>query len=225
MIYFEKSQPTPVCLAIEKAKPSSENYKCGTVLQRLNTDFEQKCYICESKNISNINVEHFRPHKGDRNLMFDWNNLFLACQHCNNIKLGNYEDLIDCTNEAANIEGRILLYLEVFPMEVVGVSVFELEMAKETETTVALLHAVYNGTTPLKQIESSNLRNAILENLLDFETCLERFYDNRGSEKHKKWILEKIKIHLSKSSAFTAFKRQIVRDDANYLADFESFFD
>lgn len=30
-----------------------------------------------------MEVEHLRAHRGtDRDLMFDWNNLFLCCPHC-----------------------------------------------------------------------------------------------------------------------------------------------
>ena len=30
-------------------------------------------------------------------LKFGWDNLFLACAHCNNIKSDNYEHILDCT--------------------------------------------------------------------------------------------------------------------------------
>lgn len=45
------------------------------------------------------------PHHGDSDLMYDWNNFFLSCAHCNNTKLGKYEPIIDCTKE--NVEKAI----------------------------------------------------------------------------------------------------------------------
>jgi hypothetical protein len=44
MIYQPKSQPAPACLEAEKAKKNG-NYNCGDVLDRLKTDFKNKCYI------------------------------------------------------------------------------------------------------------------------------------------------------------------------------------
>ena len=89
MVFFEKSQPAPDCLALEEAKANGD-YKCADVLDRIKSDFKNKCYICEYKEPISINVEHFRPHKGAKNLKFDWNNLFWSCSHCNNIKLDNF---------------------------------------------------------------------------------------------------------------------------------------
>jgi len=97
MVYFEKSNPAPECLEVEKAKANGD-YKCDNVLEKIKIDFKNKCYICNYKEPVTINVEHFRPHKGDKNLKFQWENLFWSCGHCNNIKLDNYIDIIDCTN-------------------------------------------------------------------------------------------------------------------------------
>lgn len=78
MVYLEKSQPAPDCLETEKAKAYGD-YKCKNVLERIKTDFKNKCYLCEYKEPVAINVEHFRPHEGDKDLKFDWNNLFWSC--------------------------------------------------------------------------------------------------------------------------------------------------
>ena len=64
MIYIEKSQPAPKCLETKKNKTNGD-YKCGNVLERIKNDFNNKCYICEYKEPETINIEHFRPHKGD----------------------------------------------------------------------------------------------------------------------------------------------------------------
>ena len=68
MVYFQKSQPAPNI---------SRNYNTPEVLQRLKQDFKNKCYICEQKEATNINIEHFIAHQGDDSLKYDWNNLFL----------------------------------------------------------------------------------------------------------------------------------------------------
>lgn len=39
-----------------------------------------------------MEVEHLRAHRGtDRDLMFDWNNLFLFCPHCTEYMLRKKE--------------------------------------------------------------------------------------------------------------------------------------
>ena len=99
MIYFQKYKEFPGCLQIEKDKEiqgtkKDGDYKCRCVLRILRDDFKNKCYICERKDIADINVEHFKPHRNkNRDLKFDWNNLFYACGHCNNIKLAQYNDI------------------------------------------------------------------------------------------------------------------------------------
>ncbi|AEI50170.1 hypothetical protein [Runella slithyformis] len=99
MINILKSQPAPECLASESQKVSGD-YKCGDVLHRIKQDFKNKCYICETKGPTTINVEHFLPHRGDVQRKFDWNNLFYVCGHCNNTKLAKsqYDNILDCTN-------------------------------------------------------------------------------------------------------------------------------
>lgn len=76
----------------------SGNYNQPEVLDALKLIFNSKCYICENKKITSYNIEHLRPHKElNIDLKFNWNNLFLVCGHCNNIKSARYENILDCT--------------------------------------------------------------------------------------------------------------------------------
>lgn len=222
MVYFEKSQPSPECLEAEKKKVSGD-YKCGDALERIRDDFKNKCYICETKAPITINVEHFRPHKGDVELKFKWENLFWSCGHCNNTKSDDYIDLIDCTNQNENIEGRVRLSINPFPKE--KVTVVALENDESTTSTVKLLDAVYNGTTHLKTIEAANLRDSILKEIKDFQNYLFRFYEDGYAEEDRTFFLAKIKQHLSKTSNFTAFKRTIIRKNEVMNEMFSQYFD
>lgn len=222
MVYFEKSQPSPECLDTEKVKASGD-YKCGNVLETIKSDFKNKCYICGFKEPVTINVEHFRPHKGDVNLKFQWENLFWSCSHCNNTKLDNYDDIIDCTDINEDIESRIKITMQPYPKETVVIEV--LDQNQSTISTADLLNAVYNGTTKLKTIEASNLRNKILEEIRDFQRYLIDYYTDGFEASDKANFLAHIKRHLKKSSNFTAFKRWIIRENETMKADFEQFFD
>lgn len=222
MVYFEKTQPAPNCLDTEKGKASGD-YKCGDVLETIKSDFKNKCYICEFKEPVTINVEHFRPHRGDKDLKFGWNNLFWSCGHCNNIKSDKFIDLIDCTDIAENIENRVKVYIKPFPKEKVIIEA--LDTNPSTITTVNLLNDVYNGTTKLKTIESSNLRNSILSEIKEFQKYLFLYFEDGFTDDDKVLFLANIKKHLSKSSNFTAFKRTIVRENEVMKDEFEQYFD
>ncbi len=222
MIYFEKSQPAPSCLATEKLKNHGD-YKCGDVLERLKNDFKNKCYLCELKEPISINVEHFRPHKGNKELKFQWENLFWSCSHCNNVKLDKYEDIIDCTNADEEIESRIKLVMKPFPKEQVTVEALDEEQS--TLSTKELLNGIYNGTTDLKTIESASLRNQILVEIMDFQEYLCDYYKDGFDDAYKEKTLAHIKRHLSQSSNFTTFKRWIIRDNEAMREEFERYFD
>jgi uncharacterized protein (TIGR02646 family) len=217
LLFFEKSQPAPECLAQEKGKQSG-NYKCGDVLSRLQADFKNKCYICETQAPISVNVEHFRPHKGDRDLMFDWNNLFWACGHCNNTKLAKYGDILDCTNSGDRIEEKLKYSFKPFPHEMVSIET--LDQDANTESTKALVLAVFNGTTDLKQLEAANLRNQLLREIRDFQNHLCDYFEPTFTSEEKAHLHRKIRSHLNEASSFTSFKRWIIRENDRLKQEF-----
>ncbi len=220
MLLFEKSQPAPACLEIEKSKVSGD-YKCGNVLTRLKDDFCNKCYICEYKEPETINVEHFIPHKGNIHLKFCWNNLFWSCAHCNNIKLGKYDNILDCTDPDEMIEDKLKYIFKPFPFELVDIEALEDNF--KTRNTKELLLKVYNGTTPLKMIESSNLRNKLLEEIKSFQENLIDYFKDTTDAEGKEYLLFKIKGHLHPASNFTAFKRWIIKGNEILLKEFGQY--
>lgn len=82
-----------------KFEANNSIYNSDVVREALEEIQNNKCCYCETKSTrSNIDVEHFRPktafssdYKGVSKypgyfwLAYDWNNLFLACQVCNQI--------------------------------------------------------------------------------------------------------------------------------------------
>ena len=220
MVYFEKSQPAPACLEAEKAKKKGD-YKCGGVLDRLNDDFKSKCYLCEQKALTSINVEHFVPHKEDKDLKFDWNNLFWSCSHCNNTKLAKYDNLLNCTDAADDVEDKLAYSFE--PLSVSKVQIGALDNSVKTKNTKDLLLAIYNGATKLKKMESANLRKMILEEIQIFQELLLDYFDDGNSEERLKRYAEKIRGHLDRGSRFTSFKRQIVVTNARFKTEFGKY--
>jgi len=220
MIYFEKSQPAPDCLALEKTKAAGD-YKCQGVLQRLKDDFCNKCYICEKAEPLSINVEHFRPHRGDQELKFSWENLFWSCAHCNNIKLGGFSDILDCTDLECSIESRLKYEFKPFPFENVKIHALDADPAVFSART--LIELVFNGSTELKIIESANLRNELLHDIRDFQGYLIEYFKLTCTGSRKEFVSNKIREHLHQASSFTAFKRWIIRDNERLMTEFENY--
>lgn len=221
MIYFSKSQPAPDCLAAEKLKASGD-YKCGCVLERLKNDFSNKCYICGYSQPHSINVEHFRPHKNSKDLKFSWDNLFWSCAHCNNIKLDNFTNILDCTKAEDRIEERLKYEFKPFPFEKVKIKA--LDNDESTISTQDLVETVFNGSTKLKIIESANLRDSLLKEIRDFQSYLVEYFEESCVGEDKEFVTRKIKAHLHKSSKFTPFKRGIIKENKRLLSEFKSFF-
>jgi hypothetical protein len=221
MLFFEKSYPAPACLEREKQKASGD-YKCGDVLERLKNDFKNKCYICEMSAPTSINVEHFIPHQGDIELKFAWDNLFWSCAHCNNTKLAVYTNLLNCTQIEDDVEKSLKYEFKPFPKEKVKIIPIDVKN-KKAANTCDLIEAIFNGTTPLKTLESANLRNLLLTEIRDFQGLLCDYYLPTNELDEINLLSKKIKQHLHKGSNFTSFKRWIIRDNEELLKDFGQY--
>ena len=99
MVKIERTPTPPASLAIESQKAHGI-YNSEDVIFQLKQDFHSKCYLCELKDLTDIQVEHLLPHYNRRikERVFDWNNLFYACPHCNSIKKSSIYDekILDC---------------------------------------------------------------------------------------------------------------------------------
>jgi hypothetical protein len=214
MIYFEKSLLVPISLEEEKSK-SSGTYNTEDVVERLKIDFHNKCYICEQKEPLSINIEHFIAHKGNIDLKFSWQNLYLSCGHCNNTKLAKYDEILNCTTIDDNVEMALYYKCNPFPMEKAEIKV-RVDSLK-ARNTKELIEKTFNGEhTPQKKLESANLRNKLIHEIKDFQQLLFDYFENNKHEIFK----VKIEEQLSCRSAFTAFKRWIIRDNEMLLEEF-----
>ncbi len=213
MIHLPKSQPAPVSLATEKTKASGR-YNCEDVLLQIQTDFKNKCYICESKEPKAINVEHFVPHRGDIDKKFDWNNLFYCCSHCNNTKLDKpqYDDILNCTDMTHKVESQIHYKMDAFPECDVEIRPNVANPSQCILNTVALLNEIYTGTTTTKKLEANNIRKDILQEIKYFQELLINYYNDENTPEEKQNIEYKIERSLRKSTPYTVFKWWIIWD-------------
>lgn len=192
-----------------KVIKSESDYQNGENFDTLLRDCHNKCYICENPPIP-LEVEHIVPHKSDPKLKFDWNNLFIACGHCNKIKRVNIDihnkDILDPTK--CDPEEHIELSIKVTDDKV---SVESLKSDTSTLQTKELLEKVYNDdSTSNTKYSSANLRKALIRVLDEFDRYKKiRSKDPSLASASFDFIREKI----GRSSEFAAFKRKIIRDD------------
>lgn len=217
LINIKRSFPAPKILEEEKKKKNG-TYNQKEVLDILKKDFHNKCYICETK-ATTLNIEHLVAHKGDKDIKFDWNNLFLSCGHCNNIKLTNYDDILDCTKE--DVEKCISYRFEPL-LPKAKVKIEALIDNKKVNKTIELLNKVYNGTTTIKSMESENIRKKLLDELMKFQRLIYDYVceDLDGEEKTE--LCSKIKSNLKASSEYTSFKRWMIRDVDSLREEFKA---
>jgi hypothetical protein len=204
MINIQRTQTPSICLEKEKKTPSSTNYRCGDVVEKLKIDFLNKCYLCEECAPKGINVEHFIAHRGNRDAMFDWFNLFFSCPHCNNIKSDLYNFILNCTDFDTIITDVIKFNIKPFPNEAVLIEALNKE--EKVLKTAELLDKIYNSkATPIKKIESANLRDSVARELNEFWRLI-LDYSNTDYPPKKEELRFLIGQRLKKESAFTAFK-------------------
>lgn len=141
------------------------NYKSPEIIEALNKMFHGKCYICETKNLQSPRVEHRVPHRGDDNIKYDWNNLFLSCERCNSIKSDDFESTIDCCSEDFIISDNIFIKLEYCPHWKIIASEKQQDPSEELLETIKLINLCCNqDNTPTRKLSKQTLQNDINEN-------------------------------------------------------------
>lgn len=194
--------------SLQAARETKGTYNTPEVNSALWEMFHGKCYICENKQVTSYQIEHLVSHRGNLDLKYDWNNLFLACAHCNNTKLGLYEPIIDCTKE--NVEERIAFRKSGYFGTDEKLIFERFDDKAETINTQKLLEDVYYGTTPQKKMEAKILRKILRVELSNFKEYVREYQEAEDEDKKDLECL--IKVELKDSSPFAAFKRWLIRD-------------
>ena len=196
-------------VSLQKAKRHNSTYNTPEVNAALQEMFHGKCYICGNRQITSYQIEHLTPWKGNKNLKYDWNNLFLACAHCNNTKLDRYDPILDCTRE--DVEKRIAFRKKgYFGTE--EELIFEtLDSETDTINTANLLCEVFYGSTPQKKMEAKILRKTLRKELSLFKEYVREYQEAEDAEKEDLRCL--LKQQLNDRSPFAAFKRWLIRDN------------
>lgn len=215
MIKIKRQDTEKVKLAKEElaeAKRKGSSYNTPNVNAALLEMFHGKCYICENKEITSCEIEHLHPHRGNTDLIYDWDNLFYVCRHCNGIKLDKYEPIIDCTKEDPE---KLIAFRKKGYFGVEEKLDFEvLDDREDVQNTVKLLTDVYYGTTAQKKIEATSIRKKLRKELMKFKYCVREYHEAESDEKEDLEAL--LRKELKDSSPFAAFKRQLIRDNTYF---------
>lgn len=212
MVKIERKESAKAKAAIESLKTekakSSGTYNTVEVNAALQEMFAHKCYLCEEKSLKSIQIEHLVPHHNDKNLKFDWNNIFLSCAHCNNVKNDRYVPILDCTQIA--VDQKIAFRRRGGVYEPSILEFTALDDDNETKNTVLLLQEIYYGSTPQKAAEAQMLRGDVADELDMFQKSLREYQQADGEDKKDAECL--ISLSLKWNSPFAAFKRWVIRD-------------
>lgn len=99
-------------LASGKKRPDSSKYAHDTIKTQLNSMSFNKCFYCETKlKGKRKEVDHHIEVSVNKNLSFDWDNLCLSCDSCNNkiphLTISINDALNPITNTDADIQNNL----------------------------------------------------------------------------------------------------------------------
>lgn len=215
MVFFSKRTTPPPSLANQKSCTDPD------IIQALAEDFKNKCYICGDKYPTALNVEHFEEHGNDPKKIYDWNNLFYACEHCNHVKNDTFRkgnsNLLNCTDVNQKVDLWIMYQFHIDSKLKATVKFipnpwhFNPTYNTQRDNTIKLLDNVFNGTNgTVRKQESANLTEKLQDEVLRFEDKLLKY-----KQAKQPLVRDKLRMELMKMAAsdapFAAFKRWIIR--------------
>lgn len=219
MVRFQRRETEKARAAIQsldrERRKKSGTYNTPEVNNALQEMFYKKCYLCENTDVTAYVVEHLVSAEGNQELRYDWNNLFLACVHCNSTKKKRHEPILDCTQ--VKVDQMIRFYREGHWGTDERFCFDARDNSAEALHTVALLEEVYYGRTPQKKVESAHLREKLRKELAQFKGYVRDYLEASGEDKQDLYVL--IQRELSARSAFTAFKRWLIWDNEEFFTE------
>ena len=187
--------------------------------EKLKKDFFNMCYLCESRDMRNFQIEHFEPQKIFPDKIDDWNNLFLICGKCNTVRpkdINSTDEKLVYNNCIDNVENLIELRYENKQ-----INIKTKKNTTKAKNTANLLERIYNG----KGSESDDYRELqedIKNKIGYFEKAIDKFENIKNKKlkkNYKKIIIEFISkdynLNMKVDSnrvGFVSFKRQIIKD-------------
>ncbi len=221
MVKVTRSYPAPESLAREK-RNASGTYNGEDVINQLRTDFHNKCYLCNISNLSDIQVEHLKPHHNGKKLelKFDWDNLFLSCPHCNQVK--NHRKYDDKILDCCKLDPE--LYLEHYCEENCIKVQANVEDNDKAMMTASLITEIFNlKNTGIRTYATEHRCEQLIKemNLLYKFTGKYRQEVKNGCVKFA--TKKTLSALLQRESQFAAFKRSYIKRNKLLYPEIQSF--
>lgn len=201
---------------------SRSKYNTAPILEALSTICHQKCYLCESDKVQEVEVEHFLPYSKYPALKYVWDNLFYSCKRCNRIKSDSYENILDPCNTSHNIFRNILLVAPSRandPVTVKNLSDPNDPNFQRSLITVELLNKCYNDiSTPARKISRRELINQLLEELTLLLEIRLKLKSKRLTPLEENEEIERLKKMISPQYPFSAFWRWQILEDEVFIS-------
>lgn len=206
MVKVDRNPEAPASLALE-AKKKNGSYRENDVIEQLAKDFNGKCYICEIKPVQDPQVEHRLPHH-NRSIperVFDWNNLFYSCSHCNSVKNSKkYEEgIIDCC--VRDPEDLLIYRLTENHVEVLVKD----KTDQEALRTAELIEETFNSNSTGIRKEAGQVR------LRELQVTMNALYSQLEQYQHDpsdKKTIRMLNALLNRASIFSGFTRSYARE-------------
>ena len=119
----------------------TKGYGCEEVKKAILEDQCDKCYICERKVTTDYQVEHLASQTNNEDKVNVWDNLFIACNYCNDKKKTSFDGIAH--PDKFNVEDVIIHDVDLSHEKVL----FSTDSKdKDIIMTVDMLYRMFNGT-------------------------------------------------------------------------------
>lgn len=198
MIRTKKSGIPPQTLA-------EKGYSDDEVKRRLLSDQHDKCYLCERKLTTDYEVEHLHSQGHYELLINDWDNLYIACNYCNDRKKDKYDQILNPDkNDIECLIRHIFLPREnKFRFDIVDQTVTD-----EETLTVDLLSRLFNGGK-IRNLKEQRFYDTFLYKFNVFSQLVDDYLSNKTDKSR-----EMLESQLSIDSEYLGFKYTIIKQNA-----------
>ncbi|QAX85986.1 hypothetical protein C2E19_20025 [Pseudomonas sp. DTU12.3] len=204
---FNVARPKVIPTSLSAQKSYSER----DVVESLEITFHGKCYICETKELLALNVEHFSAHKGCVQKKFAWDNLFYACARCNNFKRHTYDDILNCTDLNIDVLRLIRHTPPLTPYS--DIIIEPMDTDPKTIRTADLISRIFNeDDTGNKSVVRVQLRKRVYKRYAKILQHINTYIDEDELPASKLLAVEHLKALMDVTQEYSAFLRWPILD-------------
>ena len=182
---------------------TTKNYDGEDVKKQLLADQHDKCYLCERNRDTDFEIEHHKSEHNYRDLVQDWNNLYMGCGYCNRKKSDSFDNTLvpkDC-----NIEDEIEQSIDFANKK----AVFSPKANdNQHDETIMLLCRIFNGSKRVRTFKEERFFEQVLGIVNRFADLIKNYQENPSLD-NKKAVSDELAI----DKEMLGFKYWIIKKD------------